>query len=345
MIEFKTGNILKNDAEALVNTVNCVGIMGKGIALQFKQAFPENYESYLKVCKQKKLLPGKVFVFKRGSFVNPKYIINFPTKGHWKEKSKIEYIEEGLKSLVSEIVRLGIKSVAIPPLGCGMGGLSWEVVKSKMESSLRVLKEVRICMYEPLGSPKPETMPIRTKEPKLTKARALFISLINRYAMPGYKVTTLEIQKLAYFLQELGEPLRLRYQKDQYGPYADNLHHVLQVLEGHYIRGYGDRKVSAKIHLINEAASKAKNLLRNENESLQRLQNVFRVIDGFETPYGLEILSTVHWLVCHEGVSHLNVDEIIEKTHQWSSRKKRIFAPDHIRKAHQHLLEISVLTT
>ncbi|MBZ0258634.1 macro domain-containing protein, partial [bacterium] len=128
MIEFATGNLLKADAEALVNTVNCVGFMGKGIALQFKQAFPENFKSYERACKKGEVKIGEIFVHDQHSMINPKYIFNFPTKNHWKGKSKIEDIKSGLDSLVKNIKRFGIKSIAIPPLGCGLGGLEWNEV-------------------------------------------------------------------------------------------------------------------------------------------------------------------------------------------------------------------------
>lgn len=343
MIEVKKGNLLKSDAEALVNTVNCVGVMGRGIALQFKQAFPENNDEYSKMCSRKKLVIGKVFVFATSSFVNPKFIINFPTKNHWREKSKIEYIEKGLKSLVDEVKRLGIKSISVPPLGCGMGGLSWQIVSSRIRVAFRDLRDVVVYLYEPSGSPAPETMLIRTERPKLTKARALFISLINRYGIPGYKITVLEIQKLAYFLQELGEPLRLRYKKEKYGPYAENLNHVLQVLDGHYIRGYGDRKATAKIYLMPKAADKAKAYLSNEYEAKQRLERVSRIIEGFETPYGLELLATVHWAVKHEPPTPKGMKDITTRVQRWNVRKQIIFAAEHIQTAYKHLLETKAL--
>src|ERR1700733_6216787 len=125
MINFTTGDVLAADVEALVNTVNCVGIMGRGIALQFKNAFPENFKAYEAACTSQEGQPGRMFVFETGTMTNPKYIINFPPKRHWRGKSRIEDLDSGLKALVAEIRRLSIRSIAIPPLGSGLGGLHW----------------------------------------------------------------------------------------------------------------------------------------------------------------------------------------------------------------------------
>jgi O-acetyl-ADP-ribose deacetylase (regulator of RNase III) len=161
MIEIMKGNLVEADAEALVNTVNCVGYMGKGIALQFKKAFPENFSSYERACRAKKVRPGKMFVFETASLVNPKYIINFPTKAHWRDKSRYEYIEEGLEAIVKEICRRRIASVAVPPLGCGLGGLDWSVVREMIEKALSDIPDVRVLLFEPVGTPDPKQIPVR----------------------------------------------------------------------------------------------------------------------------------------------------------------------------------------
>jgi O-acetyl-ADP-ribose deacetylase (regulator of RNase III) len=152
MLELKQGNLLEEDAEALVNAVNCVGVMGKGIALQFKQAFPENFQQYKKACDAKEVQPGRMFTVPTGKLFNPKYIINFPTKRHWREQSKIEYVQTGLKALVAEVQQLGITSIAIPALGCGNGGLDWLEVKPLIESAFVELPEVRAIVFEPSQS-------------------------------------------------------------------------------------------------------------------------------------------------------------------------------------------------
>ena len=154
MLEFKQDNLLEEDAEALVNAVNCVGVMGKDIALQFKQAFSENFQQYKKACDAKEVQPGRMFTVPTGKLFNPKYIINFPTKRHWRDKSKIEDIQTGLKALVAEVQQLGITSIAIPALGCGNGGLDWLEVKPRIESAFVELPEVKVVVFEPTDAPK-----------------------------------------------------------------------------------------------------------------------------------------------------------------------------------------------
>ena len=242
MIQYKIGDIFKDNSEAIVNTVNCVGAMGRGIALQFKKACPENFKVYASACKHKQVNPGKMFVFKTGEMLNPKFIINFPTKRHWRGKSRIEDIESGLKDLFLVIKENDIKSIAIPPLGSGLGGLNWFEVKNLIKNALAPLEDVDIIVFEPKGAPGAKEM-VRNKEiPKMTPGRAALVGLMSRYlkGLLDPFVTLLEIQKLMYFLQESGEPLRLKYEQAIYGPYAKNLSHVLNAVEGHLISGYAD---------------------------------------------------------------------------------------------------------
>jgi len=344
MIEFKQGNLLEEEAEALVNTVNCVGVMGKGIALQFKQAFPENFRQYEKACKTGEVQPGRMFTVPTGSLLYPRYIINFPTKRHWKGKSKIEDIKSGLKALVAEVQQLGVSSIAIPPLGCGNGGLNWGEVKPLIESAFAQLPDVQVVIFEPSGAPAAEKMPVATKTPNMTRARALFIRLLELYGIPGYELTKLEIQKLAYFLQEAGELLKLPYVKHIYGPYAANLYHVLKHIEGHYIRGYGDGSGKGEIYVLPEGRKAAQAFLETEPDAQKRLERVSNLIYGFETPYGLELLATVHWVVKENPEAAEDSDRAIALVHEWSDRKRQLFKPEHIRKAWQRLHEQNWLT-
>lgn len=339
MIELKQGNLLDADAEALVNTVNCVGIMGKGIALQFKQAFPENFRQYAQACRSSKVQPGQMFVVSTGNLFNPHYIINFPTKRHWKGNSRIEDIEIGLKALIAEIKRLNIKSIAIPPLGCGNGGLSWTQVKPLIESAFIDLPNVKVLLFAPQNTPEVDRMRVATEKPKMTRARALYIRLLELYRLPGYRLTMLEIQKLAYFLQVAGESLKLQYARDKYGPYANNLHHVFQTLEGHYIRGYGDRSQEAQVYVLPEGKKAAETFLENNPDANARLERVSRLIEGFETPYGMELLATVHWVTQEDNQAVEDVEKAISLVKEWSIRKHDLFKPQHIRKAWQRLRE------
>jgi len=342
MIIFKQGNLLEDDAEALVNTVNCVGVMGKGIALQFKQAYPEMFSEYEKAYRRGELQPGKMHVFIRDSFFPPKYIINFPTKRHWKHKSRIEDIELGLADLVKVIEKLGIRSIAIPPLGCGNGGLHWGEVRRKIEAVFESLPNIEVHLYEPAESPSPDQVVIRTNPPKMTRARALLLLVMNDYCIPGYKLSLLEVQKLAYFLQVVGEPLKLRFEKSKYGPYAENLNHVFIRLDGHFIRGFGDRSREAEIYLMPSAVQKAEQYLQGDAEAYDRLRKVRAIIQGFETPYGLELLSTVHWVIEENGNIN-DIHQIAEAIHQWNERKRKIFQKKHIQKAWEHLQAVGIV--
>lgn len=325
MIELTRGNLLEAPAEALVNTVNCVGYMGKGIALQFKQAFPANFKHYEAACHAGDMVPGKMMIHDNGGLVNPRYIINFPTKRHWKGKSRIEDIESGLSALVADVQRLGIRSIAVPPLGCGLGGLEWRVVRPMIEQAFASLPDVQVLLFEPAGAPEAKAMPVRTERPHMTPARALFIRLMDAYSALDYSRTLLEVQKLAYFLQEAGEPLRLNYEAGHYGPYAPNLNKVLEVMEGHFIRGYGDsQKPDAEIELLPGAVDEASAFLADKRDSLTRLEQVADLIEGFETPYGMELLATVHWVAHYGGRQGeepaVDVDAATNVVHAWNRR-------------------------
>lgn len=333
MITTTQGNLLEADAEALVNTVNCVGVMGKGIALQFKQAFPENFSHYAKVCKKGGMVVGKMLVFETGGMLNPKYIINFPTKRHWKGKSKIEDIETGLVDLAAQIKRYRIQSIAIPPLGAGLGGLMWTEVKPLIEKAFAELPEVNVLLFEPNGAPPVEQMPVHTKRPKMTPGRALLIRLLDLYGRQGYRHSLLEVQKLAYFLQAAGEPMRLQFTAHHLGPYAENLNHALQRMEGHFIRGYGDRSGNAEIRLVPGALEGAKAFLEDNPEAEKHLERVKALIEGFETPYGMELLSTIHWVIANEPETTDDLEKIGERVASWNHRKKQLMKPLHIHKA------------
>jgi O-acetyl-ADP-ribose deacetylase (regulator of RNase III) len=151
MIEFRSGDILKDESEALVNPVNCVGIMGRGLALQFKDTYPDNFKFYAAACQRNEVQPGRMLVFETGKLSPPHYIINFPTKRHWRDKSRIEDIQGGLKTLVEEVLARGIWSIAIPSLGSGLGGLDWATVRPHIEDAAKILADVCVCVvvYEP----------------------------------------------------------------------------------------------------------------------------------------------------------------------------------------------------
>lgn len=324
MIQYKSGNILQEDVEALVNTVNCVGVMGRGIALQFKNVFPENFKAYALACKHKEVQPGRMFLFETGQLTNPRYIINFPTKQHWRDKSQLADIQSGLIALVAMIHEYGIRSIAIPPLGSGLGGLNWAEVKKYIETALHPLTDVSVIIYEPNGIGDAKKRTYNHAAPTMTPGRAALIGLIDCYlkGLLDPFITLLEIHKLMYFMQEAGEPLHLRYQKGIYGPYAENLRHVLATVEGHFVSGYTNSdKPNKQIELIPTAIDQAKVYLQQQPDTLARFDRVEQLVAGFESPFGLELLATIHWVIKNESVS--TMDEVVSKTYAWNDRKRQ----------------------
>jgi O-acetyl-ADP-ribose deacetylase (regulator of RNase III) len=328
MMKLTHGDILKADVDAIVNTVNCVGVMGRGIALQFKKAWPDNYKVYKKACDAGEVVPGKMFVFDTRQLTNPRYIVNFPTKRHWRGASRMEDIESGLLALAKWIQETEVRSIAIPPLGSGLGGLDWAEVKTRIETALGKLGSIDIFIYEPKGAPENDRM-VRNKEvPNMTAGRAALIELMNRYlqGLLDPSITLLEVHKLMYFMQELGEPLRLNYKKALYGPYAENLRHVLSRIEGHMISGYADGgdQPDKELSLVPGAVEEANKFLQKHPDTRKRFDQVSRIVEGFESPFGLELLATTHWVMKHESAS---TQEAIERQiYTWNDRKRQFSA-------------------
>ena len=325
MIELRKGDILRSDAQALVNTVNCVGIMGRGVALQFKNAYPANYRAYRDACDQKHVVPGSMFVFDTGYLTNPRFIINFPTKRHWKGKSRMEDIDAGLIDLQRVIRELDIRSIAIPPLGAGLGGLDWSDVRPRIEAAVRNIADLRVILFEPGGTPDAKVM-ARTKEvPNMTAGRAALVVLMHRYlgGLLDPFVTLLEIHKLLYFIQEAGQPLQLRFKKATYGPYAENLRHVLAAVEGHLLTGYADGgdAPEKQLELVPGSVTDAETFLAHDQATLGRFERVAELVDGFETPFGLELLATIHWVATREHSA--TIDEVRAATYAWNERKRQ----------------------
>lgn len=358
MLTEEYGNLLQAPADALVNTVNTVGIMGKGIALQFKQGYPGNFHAYEAACRHGDVRLGKMFTYETGQLDGPRFVVNFPTKGHWRSKSKMSDIEAGLDDLREVIQDLGIESIAVPPLGCGNGGLQWSEVRPRIEAALGDLPGVHVMVYPPQGSPAAESMPVGTKRPDMNGGRAALLAMMGRYvqlthleepaAVQG--ASMLEIQKLMYFLQELGQPLGLHYVKAPYGPYANGLNHALERLEGHYLRGYGDRTQRvlelSPITLMPGAVDEAGQWLAEHpgEGAADRIGAVSELVTGFASAYGVELLATVHWAATREaGDRAPDPAALTELIGSWNKRKSRLFTEDHVGKALARLQELGWL--
>ena len=249
------------------------------------------------------------------------------------------FISEAIRFIQSNQIR----SIAIPPLGCGLGGLDWSKVKKEIQDIFYPCTEVHVFLYEPAGTPAPEMMIIRTPSPSLTPATANLIRIIHQYTELENELRLLEVQKLVYFFQVAGHPFRLNFQKEKYGPYANDLRHVLNRLEGHYIRGSGagDTRPHTQIRLLPGAIQKVNEYFESnaEPESQQQADRVKKLIYGFESPYGMELLASVHWVttVPESGRIARTVEEAIIAIQSWNARKKRVMEPEHITMAWDRL--------
>ncbi len=343
-MKFIKGNLLDAKTEAIVNTVNTVGIMGKGIALQFKETFPKNLKIYLNACKNKELFPGKLLVVKEDTLEGEKLIINFPTKTDWFLKSKYEYIESGLNELVRVIDEYKIKSIAIPPLGCGNGGLKWEKVKLLMEKYLGGLTDTDIHIYEPNEAVKELLKQQETqKDIKLTPARAMLLYAMFYYEASGENSSLFVANKLAYFLQRLGEKSfnKLKFTAGLYGPYTVQVEHMLHLINGKYIKGLEQMEVKPfeplelQYSKSTEISEYIKSKLTFEQNNI--LKKLIKLIDGFQSALALEILASVDFV--RKEKPHAKKDDVIESIQQWSYRKKEIFEEKYIHIALNHLDE------
>lgn len=344
-MRFVTGDILTSEAEAVVNTVNCVGVMGRGLALQFKRAFPGNFAAYKKACDAGEVVPGRMFVYETRDLAGPRWIVNFPTKRHWRGKSTIADIDEGLLSLRTELLDRDIRSVAIPPLGSGLGGLNWSDVRPRIERALQDLQGVDVIIYEPGGGPTTSRGRRASNVPRMTTGRAALVGLVDRYlaGLMDTEVTLLEVHKMMYFMQVAGEPLKLRFQHAAYGPYAENLRHVLRAVEGHFLTGYldGGDQPDKPLQLVPGAVDDARAVLESQPETRARFQRVAEVVAGFESPFGLELLATVHAVAERRLLSE---DDTVQAVREWGPQKSK-FRDEHIRAARQHLLELGWLAS
>lgn len=333
MIKIVKGNILTCKAEALINTVNTRGIMGKGIALQFKKAYPKMFKEYADACKKGEVKIGHMHMYILNTNTNPHFIINFPTKEDWRKPSKLKYIEQGLHDLIKVIKTYQIKSIALPPLGCGFGKLSWNKVKELIHEAFANMQEVEVFLYAPFGTPTADQMINNTPRPNMTYNRAIVIKLLEQYKILEYEMTLLEMQKLLYFLQVFGINLNLKFHKVYYGPYAGNLRQTLNLFEGHFIQGFvGKDDPDTPIKLLPQAITEANKFISDnahkdkENKSLEK---VSKLIEGFESPYGMELLASVHWVINYENVNPQDENAVINAVHSWNDRKQ-LMKKEHI---------------
>ena len=335
MIKFLTGNLFESEAEALVNTVNTVGVMGKGIALQFKNLFPSNYKVYKEACKNEALKTGNLLVtVDQNISTGEKVIINFPTKKHWRQPSEYTFIESGLEELAKLIKDKPIKSIAIPPLGSGNGGLQWVKVKAMIKEKLSGIKDVSIEVYEPNVNIKEH---LKKERVKLTPARSMLLYMLYHLVENGELVSEFSSEKICYFLQRFGAKkyFKLDYQPNYYGPYSGKVRHVLNYLNGSYILGYAakDKKPFEALDLIVDARKDVENYINQDAELREITAVTSDFLEGYYSSFGLELLSTVDYISNKNKTN--NIDFIRQELASWSNRKKTLFS-------NQKYIEISI---
>lgn len=339
-MKFITGNILDSDAQALVNTVNTMGIMGKGIALQFKEKFPTNFKLYASACKKGEVMIGKMFVVKENTLSGEKIIINFPTKTTWKKSSEYDYIENGLIDLVEVIKQKQIKSIALPPLGCGYGGLNWTEVKQLINKHLGQLEDVDIQIFEPNEDIKKILQKESLKKDiALTPVRAMLLYALFYYEKHGEPASVFVANKLAYFLNRIGEPMKLEFISWTFGPYAQAIEKVLYALNGKYLKGLEQmsNRPFEPLLLNYDRYLELDNYVKSalSDEQKQRLKDLFKVIDGFETALSLETLASIDFLK-HKN-PNITESELLNEIQNWNKRKKETIKKEYISIAIDHL--------
>jgi O-acetyl-ADP-ribose deacetylase (regulator of RNase III) len=325
MIKYITGNILESNAQALINTVNTIGVMGKGIALQFKKAYPANFKAYSDACKNGQINVGKLFITNdRNLNSGEKIIVNFPTKKDWRKPSEYSYIEEGLNDLVNLIKTNQIKSIAIPPLGAGNGGLEWERVKKIIEQKLSHL-DIDIFVYEPTAQ---IIEYLKKERVKLTDARALLLYVLYDLIKNGEFVSEFSSEKVCYFLQRFGAKkyFKLEFEPNFFGPYSGKVRFVLNALNGSYIMGYSDmnKKPFEPLTMVSDGYETVKNHVENNPELLEIAQNTINFLNGFYSDFALELLSSIDYISIQNGT--MNKQIVTIKLEEWSDRKRSLFS-------------------
>lgn len=308
MIRYVKGNLFESGAEALVNTVNCVGIMGKGIAYQFRRAYPLMFTDYQARCRRGEIRLGEVAEFTE----NGKVIVNFPTKDHWRANSRLEDIYAGLRALKVLIDQKGISSIALPPLGCGNGGLSWPDVKEAIDRELGDCS-AEIEVYEPAGDFQSKT----AQEPRVTLSHYILVAIRLRLKKPG----RLNIHKAAYFYNVFSGTKYFQFTDYKFGPYCIAIEPMIKT-----ITDFLDfRRMKAEEML---ADGLARRLAGDDVVRLERSMEIIgRATDlANEENHQLEALATVHALLAKNG--HLNEDRLITAFYSWSKEKERFSRAD-----------------
>lgn len=346
-IKAKVGDLFNSDAQTLTNTVNCVGVMGKGIALQFKKRFPDMYSDYAIRCEAGDVKLGQPYVYKQ---MFDKWVLNFPTKDHWRAVSRLSDLEEGLRYLTSHYKEWGIESLAVPPLGCGYGQLDWEIVGPTLYRHLSEL-EIPVELYAPHGTPPDQLQmdflaggralnPRRNstsednRVPAASIAMAAVVSRINRETM-HWPVGRTTFQKIAYFLTETGVPTGLEHKRGSYGPFAEDLKRMQARLINNGVLLETKTGRMFKIEpgpTYMAAREKYKDELRSW---VPKIEQVADLIFRFASTKDAEIAATVHFVAKEltSKYSEPTEDEILTEVFEWKQNRKPSLSEEDVAEA------------
>lgn len=353
MITLTKGNILESSAEALVNTVNTEGVMGKGLALQFKEAYPDNYRLYRAACKAGKVMIGKMFITVENTLESSKTIVNFPTKTTWRKPSEYSYIHHGLIALKEEIIERQIRSIAIPPLGSHNGGLEWPKVKQMIYDCFHDT-DCDIYIYEPSDA---IIERLKDERVKLTPARAMMLDILCDLVSYGEFASVFAAEKIVYFLQRFGarDIFKIDFVRGYYGPYSKGkISHVLYYLNGSYIKGMGGMEVRPfeEIWILHDTAKTVTSYLdMPENNQYKAIcESVKQFLRGYYSSYSLELLATIDYILQNDAplkndmnpASDIYIERINVVLKSWSDRKNKLFGNSkYLPTILEHLKEIN----
>lgn len=280
---------------------------------------------------------GRMFTFHTG-MLSPRFIVNFPTKRHWKQPSRLEDVRDGLVDLVRVIRDFGVSSLAIPPLGAGNGGLDWNTVRPLIVDALGSIEGLIVQLFEPGEAPRAREKPIAPTQVPMTPTRAAVLVAFEEYLQRAFALGRSEAQKLIYLLAAAGQPFpRLVFEQAKSGPYAEVVDHMLSSMEGKLLRGFGDCAQPSAITILPQPLRAAHDLVAGDPAMASRVERVMDLIEGFEGLYGLELLATVHWAAKHDLAAAGSAEAARARVQKGSKRRRGRYQPDHIDAAWRHL--------
>jgi len=357
MVKVGIGDIFESKAQTLVNTVNCVGIMGKGIALGFKNRFSEMFKDYARRCEKKEVRLGRPYLFSR---IVPPWILNFPTKDDWRSISRLDDIIEGLKYLGKHYKEWGITSLAVPPLGCGQGELEWAVVGPTLFEYLSKL-DIPVELYAPFGTPNEEmdvhylkrlpfeldTRFLQPKNEHMKSSWIAFVEILHRIEKEPYHrpIGRIAFQKIAYFSTVLNMPTGLSYQKGSFGPFAPGLKRIITRLVNHkliYEERLGNMFRIRVGPTYADAIESYKKDLNKWNDSLEKIVDLFMRMDTKQA----ELAATVHF-ACESLRTNLRQrlteKDVMNQVMEWKKGRIPLFDEKEVALATRNLNMLSWL--